>query len=186
VKGRLNQGLSFGSPGIEDREGFAGITLPARFLSSLSLACVARMSIVSLITPSLTLSYFGRVALVLGFTIPRVPSIALNSANPLVNATGPFATAVPVIFSRSPTNFSFPAFASLQFDTSSSFLPVQFTQLTASVYDLDSNFKVASGSFARGSLPAQSFPAILLPLNFTYITSNTSDQTCQYASTMIF
>jgi len=117
------------------------------------------------------------IAIVLGFTIPRVPSFSLLVANPLVNATRPFATAVPTIFSRSPTNFSFPAFASLQFDTTNNFLPVHFTQLSASVYDLDSNLQVGSGSYARGSFPAQSFPAILLPINFTYITSNTSDQT---------
>ena len=178
----MNQGLSFGSPGIEEREGFAGHTLLAGFLSSLSLACVARMSTVSVITPSLTLPCFGnisRIALVLGFTIPRVPSFTLNSANPLVNATGPFATAIPIIFSRSPTNFSFPAFASLQFDTSSNFLAVRFTHISASVFDLDTNVQVGSGSSAHVSLPAQSFPAIYLPLNFTYFTSNASDQTCQ-------
>jgi len=176
----MNQGLSFGSPGIEARGGFADGTLPARFWSSFSLACVARMSIVFLIIPSLT--YFGdlsRIALILGFTIPRVPSFSFNRATPLVNATGPFATAVHTIFSRSPTNFSFPAFASLQVDTSSNFLPVQFTHLRATVYDLDSNLQVGSGSYAHRSLPAQSFPAILLPVNFTYVTSNSSDQTCQ-------
>lgn len=178
----MNQGLNFGSPGIEDREGFAGNTLLAGFLSSLSLVCVARMYIVSLIAPCLTLPCFGnlsRIALILGFTIPRVPSFTLITANPLVNATGPFATAVPTIFSRSPTNFSFPAFASLRFDTTNSFLPVQFTHISASVFDLDTNKQVGTGSTARSSLPAQSFPAILLPLNFTYFTSNTSDQTCQ-------
>ena len=178
----MNQGLSFGSPGIEEREGFAGDTLPAGFSSSFSLAYVARVSIVSLITPSLTLSCFGnlsRIAIVLGFTIPRVPSFSLIAANPLANATGSFATAIPTIFSRTPTNFSFPAFASLQFDTTNSFLPVQFTHISASVYDLNSNLQVGSGSFSRSSLAAQSFPEILLPMNFTYITSNTSDQTCQ-------
>lgn len=121
----------------------------------------------------------SRIGIILGFTVPRVPGFSLNTANPLVNATGPFATSVPTIFSRSPTNFSFPAFASLQFDTSNNFLPVRFTRLSASVFDLDSNLKVGSGSYARGSFPAQSFPEILLPVNFTYITSNASDQTCQ-------
>jgi len=117
------------------------------------------------------------IALVLGFTFPRVPSFTLVTANPLVNATGPFAKAVPIIFSRSPTNFSFPAFASLQFDTTNSFLPVQFTHISASVFDLDNNQQVGSGSYAHATLPAQAFPAILLPVNFTYFTSNTSDQT---------
>ena len=147
------------------------------FLFGLCCAYVYSFLIIS----SLTLFCFGnlfRIAIILGFTIPRVPSFTLNQANPLVNATGPFATAVPTIFSRSPTNFSFPAFASLQFDTSSSFLPVHFTHLTASVYDLNSNLQVGSGSYASRSLPAQTFPEILLPVNFTYVTSNASDQTC--------
>ena len=128
------------------------------------------------------LTCFGnlsRIAIVLGFTIPRVPSFTLVAANPLVNATGSFAKSIPTIFSRSPTNFSFPAFASLQFDTTNSFLPVRYTEISASVFDLDTNRQVGSGSYARGSLPAQSFPAIKLPMNFTYFTSNTSDQTCQ-------
>ena len=143
--------------------------------------CCAYVYCFSLVIPSMTVPCFGnlsRIALVLGFTIPRVPSFALNPANPLVNATGPFAKAVPIIFSRSPTNFSFPAFASLQFDTTNSFLPVQFTKISASVFDLDTNQQVGSGNFAHVSLPAQTFPAILLPVNFTYFTSNTSDQTC--------
>ena len=128
------------------------------------------------------LGHLFRVALILGFTIPRVPSFSFNTANPLVNATGAFAKAVPTIFSRSPTNFSFPAFAFLQVDTSSNFLPVRFTYLRATVYDLDSNLQVGSGSYSQRSLPAQSFPELLLPLNFTYVTSNTSDQTCQCLS----
>ncbi|KAF8817047.1 hypothetical protein BYT27DRAFT_7204841 [Phlegmacium glaucopus] len=115
------------------------------------------------------------IAIVLAFTIPRVPSFSFNQTTPLVNATGP--SAVHTIFSRSPTNFSFPALASLQIDTSSNFLPVQFTHLRATVFDLDSNLQVGSGNYAHRSLPAQSFPAVLLPLNFTYVTSNTSDQT---------
>jgi hypothetical protein len=121
--------------------------------------------------------FIAVIALILGFTIPRVPAFSLVAGNPLINATGPFATAVPIIFSRTPTNFSFPAFASLQFDTSSSFLPVKFTQLSASVFDLDSNLKVGSGSYAHITLPAQSFPSFSLPVNFTYFTSNASDQT---------
>jgi len=117
------------------------------------------------------------IAIILGFTIPRIPSFTINETKPLFNATGPFATAVPTIFSRSPTNFSFPALTSLQFDTSSSFLPVQLTHLKASVFDLDTDQQVGSGSYAHLSLPAQSFPEISLPLNFTYVTSNATDQT---------
>ena len=147
------------------------------FLFGLCCAYVYCFSYRSFADPTCLDNLF-RIALVLGFTFPRVPSFTLVTANPLVNATGPFAKAVPIIFSRSPTNFSFPAFASLEFDTTNSFLPVRFTHISASVFDLDTNQQVGSGSYAHATLPAQSFPAILLPVNFTYFTSNTSDQTC--------
>ena len=177
----MNQGFGFGSPGIEGREGFADNTLPAGLWSFFSLACVARMSIIFFyhsITDLVLLGDLLRIAIALAFTIPRVTSFSFNEANPLVNATGPFAAAVPTIFSRSPTNFSFPAFASLQADTTSNFLPIQFTHLTATVFDLNSNLQVGSGSFAHHTLPAKGFPDISLPLNFTYLTSNSTDQTC--------
>jgi hypothetical protein len=118
--------------------------------------------------------------LILGLTIPRVPGFAFNEDTPLVNATGPWAKAVPTIFAPAYTNFSFPAFASLQVDTSSNFLPLKFNRLQASVYDLDTNRLVGTGNYAKISLPAKSFPDILLPLNFTYVATNSSDQTCQF------
>ncbi|KAF8158419.1 hypothetical protein B0H34DRAFT_797811 [Crassisporium funariophilum] len=117
------------------------------------------------------------IGVVLAFTIPRVPSFSFNGGTPLVNATGSWAKAVPTKFSRAPANFSFPAYASLQVDTSANFLPVNFNHLSAKVYDLDTNRLVGTGSFARHSLPAKAFPEILLPLNFTYVTSNDSDPT---------
>lgn len=119
------------------------------------------------------------IGIVLAFTIPRVPSFAFNTALPLVNATGAWAKAVPTTFSRAPTNFSFPAAASLQLNTQSSYLPVKFTHLHASVYDLDTNRLVGTGNTAEFTVPAKSFPKILLPLNFTYIAVNASDQTCE-------
>ncbi|KAF9005520.1 hypothetical protein BDQ17DRAFT_1389814 [Cyathus striatus] len=106
---------------------------------------------------------FGLIAataIVVAFTIPRVPSFSFNNNTPLANATSPFADTVPTTFSRVPTNFSFPAFASLQLDTNSNFLPLH-----------------SSRSKRRKTVPAKSFPEILLPLNFTYIASNDSDQT---------
>lgn len=114
----------------------------------------------------------------LAFTIPRVPGFAFNNDAPLVNATGDWAKAVPVIFSRAPANFSFPAFAALQVNTDSNYLPVRFNHLRASVYDLDTNRLVGTGDLGHKTLPAKSFPEIQLPLNFTYIASNSSDQTC--------
>ncbi|KJA24009.1 hypothetical protein HYPSUDRAFT_39124 [Hypholoma sublateritium FD-334 SS-4] len=119
------------------------------------------------------------VALVIAFTLPRVPAFGFNVESPLVNATGSWATAVATGFAPSVANFSFPAFASLQADTSSNFLPVKFTSLQATVFDLVTNRQVGTGNFGKFTLPAKEFPDIMLPLNFTYSASNSSDQTFQ-------
>ncbi|KAF5315134.1 hypothetical protein D9619_007230 [Psilocybe cf. subviscida] len=117
------------------------------------------------------------VAIVVAFTIPRVPAFAFSVDHPLVNATGSWATAVPTIFAPAVANFSFPAFASLQADTNSNFLPVKFTSLSASVFDLDTGVQIGSGKFGQFSLPAKAFPQIMLPLNFTYIADDMNDPT---------
>jgi len=117
------------------------------------------------------------IGVILSVTIPRVPGVGFNSGAPIINATGSWAKAVPTIFSRAPTNFSFPAFASLQFNTQSNYLPIKFTRVQASVYDLDTNILVGTGDTASFSIPAKSFPEVSLPLNFTYFTSNSTDQT---------
>lgn len=52
--------------------------------------------------------------------------------------------------------------------------------MSATVFDLDTNRQVGTGSYAHLTLPAKSFKQVLLPLNFTYLTSNSSDQTCEY------
>lgn len=126
-----------------------------------------------------------RIGVILAFTLPRVPGVAFNSGAPIVNATGSWAKAVPTVFSRAPTNFSFPAYASLQFNTQDSYLPLKFTHVHASVYDVDTNNLVGIGDTASFSIPAKSFPEILLPLNFTYFTSNSTDQTCKWNSRLL-
>lgn len=119
------------------------------------------------------------IGIILAFTIPRVPAFEFSVDHPLVNATGSWATAVPTIFAPAVANFSFPAFASLQADTNSNFLPVKFTSFSASVFDLDTGVQVGSGHFGHFSLPAKAFPQIMLPLNFTYIADDLNDQTCK-------
>lgn len=122
------------------------------------------------------------IGTILAITIPRVPGATFNPGTPIANATGAWAKAVPTIFSRSPTNFSFPAYASLQFNTQDNFLPLKFQNLHASVYDLDTYRLVGTGDTASFSIPAKAFPKVLIPLNFTYFTSNSSDQTCKPVS----
>lgn len=121
-----------------------------------------------------------RIALVLAFCIPRVPSFSFNSKTPLVNATGSWALAVPYGFSRAPANFSFPAFAALQLNTGNNFIPITFKHMRASVFDLDTGRQVAKGDLlGKTSVPPKDFPQIALPLNFTYFATNDTDQTCK-------
>lgn len=120
------------------------------------------------------------VALVLGFTVPRVPGFAINN-EPLRPATGKYANFVPSGFSRAPANFSFPAFVALQVDTQANWLPLTFNSIHASVFDLDTTRVVGHGDLGKFTLPAKSFPNIVFPLNFTYIATNDTDQTCEFS-----
>lgn len=115
-------------------------------------------------------------AIVLGFTIPRVPTFSFNSQKPLTQASGDWNNTIPTYFNRAPANFSFPAFASLKVDTTSNYLPLKFNSLDAQVYDLDSLRKVGQGQLSKLTLP-KGFPEINLPLNITYFADNSSDVT---------
>ncbi|PSS34087.1 hypothetical protein PHLCEN_2v1881 [Hermanssonia centrifuga] len=119
----------------------------------------------------------GLVGIVLAFTVPRVPGFQINQDNPLTNATGAFNKSIPVEFPRAPTNFSFPALADLQIDTSSNFLPLKFNSLHADVFDLQTSRQVGSGDLGSMTFPAKQFTQISIPLNFSYIATNDSDTT---------
>ncbi|CAL1713670.1 unnamed protein product [Somion occarium] len=116
-------------------------------------------------------------AIILAFTIPRVPAFAFNSDTPLTTATEPFNKSVPFIFSRAPANFSFPSFADLQLDTGSNFLPLTFNNIHADIFDLVTARQVAQGDLGHMTVPAKKFPRIQIPMNFTYIATNDTDQT---------
>lgn len=109
-----------------------------------------------------------------------MPSFTLIDTKPLVQATGRWNSSIPTYFNRAPANFSFPAFANLKVNTDSNYLPVRFQYLRANVYDLVTLNLVATGGFGKRTLPGKSFPEILLPLNFTYLASNDTDQTCKH------
>ncbi len=119
------------------------------------------------------------IGIALGFTLPRVPAFAFSSSSPLVNATGSWAQTVPTEFSRYPANFSFPAYVALQVDTTSNYIPITLSNLRADVYDLQTNMQVATGDAGREIYQPKKFTNILLPLNFTYIAINDTDQTCK-------
>lgn len=120
--------------------------------------------------------------ILLVFLIPRVPGITIDQDTPLVPATGTFNSSVPIEFLISPANFSFPAFADLQVDTGSNFIPLKITHMNAEVYDLDSNNMVGNGDLYGLSLPAKKFVNIQMPVNFSYIANNSSDITCEFPS----
>ncbi|KZT12189.1 uncharacterized protein LAESUDRAFT_720163 [Laetiporus sulphureus 93-53] len=117
------------------------------------------------------------VGIVLAFVIPRVPDLYFPSSNPLSNATYPFNSSVQTIFSRSPANFSFPADVSIQFSTSSNYLPLHFTKLEATVFDQSQDRQVATGHLGSTSIPAKAYSTLKIPLNFTYVATNDSDIT---------
>ena len=115
----------------------------------------------------------------LAFTIPRVPGFAFDGNSPLGNATGDWAEAVPPTFKRLPANFSFPAFADLQVDTGDNFIPLTFKNIHAKIFDLETSRQVAEGDLGHTTVPAKSFPKIQIPMNFTYVATNDTDQTCK-------
>lgn len=116
-------------------------------------------------------------AIILAITIPRVPALSFNSGTPLVAATGDFNASIPTEFSRYPANFSFPAFADIQVDTTSNIIPLTFNHIAAQVWYPSTNMQIGTGYFGKATLPAKTFPVIQIPLNFSYIAPNDTDPT---------
>ena len=108
-----------------------------------------------------------------------MPKFAINEDTPLSPATGDFNSSIPVRFLTSPANFSFPAFAELEVDTGSNFIPLKFTHLNALVYDLQTSVKVGNGSIFGITVPAKKFTKLQMPVNFSYVADNSSDLTCK-------
>jgi len=110
------------------------------------------------------------IALILAFTIPRVPGFAVNGQTPLSGGSN-------VQFSRTPANFSFDTTLNLQIDTHSNFIPLHFNKIHAEVFDSDTDRKVAQGDVSAQTFPAKAFNTFKFPLTFNYTAFNTSDQT---------
>jgi len=103
--------------------------------------------------------------------------LSFNSDTPLVAATGSFNASIPTEFSRYPANFSFPALADIQVDTTGNMIPLTFNHISAQVWDPNTNLQVGTGYFGKDTLPAKSYPIIQIPLNFSYVASNDTDPT---------
>ena len=117
--------------------------------------------------------------ILLAFLIPRVPRFQFNQDRPLSPATGDFNRSIPTRFLVSPANFSFPAYAELQVDTGSNFIPLKFTHLNALIFDLQTNVEVGTGDIYGVTVPAKRFSKIQVPMNFSYVADNSSDTTCK-------
>lgn len=115
------------------------------------------------------------LAVVLAITIPRVPGFSFNAQTPLSNDThsqGPFE------FQRTPANFSFPALLNLQLDTHSNVIPLHLTKLHADIFDLGTDVKVGQGDIPNGmTIGPNKFQPVTVPVVFSYVAVNTSDQT---------
>lgn len=120
---------------------------------------------------------FCSIGTILAITIPRVPGLSFNSSTPLVAATGSYNASIPTQFSRYPANFSFPALADIQVDTTANIIPLTINSISAQVWDPNTNLQVGTGYFGKDTLPAKSYPKIQVPLNFSYVASNDTDPT---------
>jgi hypothetical protein len=69
-------------------------------------------------------------------------------------------------------------------DTSSAYLPTHFTNIQATVYDLNTNKQVATGNYGNHVVPKGQNEPVTLPVTFSYSALNTSDTTCEWGRTM--
>ncbi|KZT39912.1 hypothetical protein SISSUDRAFT_984096 [Sistotremastrum suecicum HHB10207 ss-3] len=118
------------------------------------------------------------IGIALAVCIPRVPSFSFQANQPIQppqNVSG--VTNPPNEFSRAPTNFSFPAEIVLEMNTHSNVLPLHFTHLRASIYDLNTLQKVADGDWGNHVVPAKKFFPFTIPVLFNYTAINDTDLT---------
>lgn len=144
--------------------------------------CIAYVLPDPYLDSALTERWMPSVGITLVFTIPRAPGFQFNQDKPLTNASVAFNKTVPTEFSRAPANFSFPASADLQIDTSSNYLPLTFKSIHATIFDLTTLRQVATGDMGHMTLPAKQQIPIFIPLNFTYVATNDSDATCTFTA----
>ncbi|SPO32472.1 uncharacterized protein UTRI_04216 [Ustilago trichophora] len=124
------------------------------------------------------LAFFTMVALgvLLFFVIPRVPTFAILSTNPV--------TAIPngasMKINRSPTNFSMDMGFNLRANNRNGWIPSHATDLTLDVTDLNTRLKVGSGSLDSVSFKGRGNTLFQVPVHFSYVSLNASgDQTWQ-------
>lgn len=121
------------------------------------------------------------LAVTLYFVIPRAVTFTWYQADPF------YVDNTTAVILRTPTNFSFTGELHLMADSSSSWIPVQFTDAVASVYDVATMKKIASGNLGKYKMSRGIANAVRFPITFSYSAVNTSDETwtnmydsCQY------
>ncbi|TXT15757.1 hypothetical protein VHUM_00260 [Vanrija humicola] len=125
--------------------------------------------------------FVAALVVVLFFTIPRAAVWTWYQPDPVLvnNETA--------VLTRIPANFSFDADLHLLVDASSSWLPVRFSNVQATVYDVQTSKIIAQGNKKSFSVKNKKDQPVVFPISFKYVAFNTSDPTwsdmydaCQY------
>ena len=122
------------------------------------------------------LVFFTLVALgiMLYFVIPRVPTFAILSTNPVVAI--PNGASMQV--SHSPTNWSMDMGFNLRADNRGAWIPTHATNLKMEVTDLNTYIVVGRGQMDSATFKARGNTAFQFPVHFSYVSLNASgDQT---------
>ncbi|CDR87220.1 uncharacterized protein SPSC_00346 [Sporisorium scitamineum] len=124
------------------------------------------------------IAFFTLVALgvMLFFVIPRVPTFAILSTNPVVAI--PNGASMKV--NHSPTNFSMQMGFNLRASNRNAWIPSHATDLTLKVTDLNTYIKVGEGHMDSYTFAARANTPFVFPVQFSYVSLNSSgDQTFQ-------
>ncbi|KAH7099544.1 hypothetical protein BKA62DRAFT_709271 [Auriculariales sp. MPI-PUGE-AT-0066] len=113
----------------------------------------------------------------LAICIPRVPSFSFNSDSPFRPINNDGDAQWKTAFSRTPANFSFPAWLDLRVNTRSSITPIHFDLLSAKLYEQGEYTVVGTGNLTGYTVPAKKDVPILLPIVFEHQAVNSSDLT---------
>ncbi|EPQ30139.1 uncharacterized protein PFL1_02256 [Pseudozyma flocculosa PF-1] len=117
--------------------------------------------------------FLAMLGVMLYFVIPRVPSFAFLTTNPV--------TAVPdgasMKVHHSPTNFSMTMDLNLRADNSDGWIPSVAKDMQVTVYDATQNKKVGEGKVKRMSFPGHKRTVFKFPVDFSYVSLNATGDT---------
>lgn len=114
--------------------------------------------------------FIAALIVTLFFVIPRAVVFQFYEDQPFVNTTAPY-------FARTPANFTFDADLQLMADNTASYLPIQFSDATAKIIDLDTGVVIANGNLGKYKLKKGRNIPVRFPVTFSYAAINGTDQT---------